>query len=142
MKRPKSGPACRVRDSRVASNDYAKSLRNPSVGDRLGAMAGQEVFGHGVHGRPLLVLDLFLLDPVALVLIVDQLHRFVDFLEQVDAVAVTQVLEADLSKMAFAIFERSKRVWLRCTRMPRSTCAIARRPYASEMASSKPSSTP
>src|SRR5207237_1441624 len=56
------------------------------LGDRLGAMAGQEVLRHRVHGRALLVLDLFLFDPVALVLVVDQLHRLVDFLEQMDAV--------------------------------------------------------
>ena len=66
------------------------------LGDRLGAMAGQEVLGHRVHGRPLLIFDLFLLDPVALILVVDQLHGLVDFFEQVNAVAVTQVLEAHL----------------------------------------------
>ena len=59
-------------------------------------MAGQEVFRHGVHRRPFLVLDFFLLDPVTLVLVVDQLHGLVDLFEQVDAVAVSEMLQPNL----------------------------------------------
>src|SRR5919201_6029103 len=78
----------------AASARYGKSAR--AVGRFRCAMAGQEVLGHGVHGRALLVFNLFLLDPVALVVVVDQLHRLVHLLDEVNAMPIAQVLEPDL----------------------------------------------
>src|SRR2546421_10394195 len=65
-------------------------------GARLRPMAREKVFRHGIHRRSLLVFDLFLFDPIALIFIVNELHRLVDLFEQVNTVTITEMFEADL----------------------------------------------